>query len=156
MCHCLIAANHLHLLSQRFSASSCPSRPPSHKQSCDSCHHEPSCPPATAPLFLPFSWSILAVGFQCRDQLCVCVCACVHSVMSDSATPWTVACQASLPSGDMNNLRYPLRSTSAIYYQKQENESNWMAGCSGLLLDLYLTSFTIMEFLFSTRLMQKT
>ena len=29
--------------------------------------------------------------------LCVCVCVCVcvsHSVMSDSATPWTVACQA--------------------------------------------------------------
>ena len=155
MCHCLIAANHLHLLSQRFSASSCPSRPPSHKQSCDGCHHEPSCPPATAPVS-----AFLLIKTCCRipvqGQLCVCVCARVYSVTSGSATPWTVACQDSMPSGDMNNLRYPLRSKSAIYYQKQENESNQMAGCSGLLLDLYLTSFTIMEFLVSTRLMQKT
>ena len=28
--------------------------------------------------------------------VCVCVCVCAHSVMSNSATPWTVACQAPL------------------------------------------------------------
>ena len=30
--------------------------------------------------------------------VCVCVCVCVCSVVSDSATPWTVAHQAPLPS----------------------------------------------------------
>ena len=34
---------------------------------------------------------------MCVWGVCVCVCVCVcvsHQVMSDSATPWTVACQA--------------------------------------------------------------
>ena len=34
------------------------------------------------------------------DCVCVCVCVCVsHSVMSDSATPWTEAHQAPLSMG---------------------------------------------------------
>ena len=39
-------------------------------------------------------------GFFTIEQLCVCVCArvctCARTVMSDSATPWTVTCQAPL------------------------------------------------------------
>ena len=31
----------------------------------------------------------------------LCVCVCVHSVMSDSVIPWTVACQAPL------SMRFP-------------------------------------------------
>ena len=50
----------------------------------------------------------LLVGFLWRlTFLCVCVCVCVYasvhararSVMSDLATPWTVACQAPLSMG---------------------------------------------------------
>ena len=44
--------------------------------------------------------------------MCVCVCACVHSVVSNSATPWIVAHQAPLSMGfsrqeDWNGLPFP-------------------------------------------------
>ena len=40
--------------------------------------------------------SKLHLAFVCI-HVCVCVCVCVScSVMSDSATPWTVVCQAPL------------------------------------------------------------
>ena len=38
------------------------------------------------------------------------ICVCVCSVMSDSATPWTVACKASL------SMSFPGKSTGMRYY----------------------------------------
>ena len=44
-----------------------------------------------------WQWGLLGLGLK---TVCVCVCVCIsHSVMSDSAILWTVACQAPLPMG---------------------------------------------------------
>ena len=38
-------------------------------------------------------------------SVCMCVCVCVLSLLSDSATPWTIACQAPL-SMEFSRLEY--------------------------------------------------
>ena len=43
-----------------------------------------------------FKYHFYLNPFIISSYLGVCVCVCMHSIMSDSATPWTVALQPSL------------------------------------------------------------
>ena len=56
--------------------------------------------------FLKFAF-ILSVLVYCKFLL---ICVCVCSVMSDSATPWTVACKASL------SVCFPAKNTEVHCY----------------------------------------
>ena len=61
--------------------------------------------------------------------MCVCVCGCVsHSVVSDSETPWTVACQAPLWNSPEIGI-YPnnecVRDTSKQWQLQKWTLVNW-------------------------------
>ena len=52
----------------------------------------------TFKIYSPRNFQITVLNVTSHHAAC-CGCLCVHSVMSDSAAPWTVACQAPLSMG---------------------------------------------------------